>query len=66
MGIIYKIANQRDKQAELNRLRELEQKEADRQERMDSTTLEECERLNQVLGWTALIKAGHLEVLGRL
>lgn len=66
MGILYGIMNRKDKQAELERLREMERREAKRQERMDSTTLEECERLNQVLGWTALIKAGHLEALGRL
>lgn len=74
MGIL-KFRNSR--KAEMERLRKSEralaseladmrQHERARQKSMDRISLGECLRMNQVLGWTVMVEAGHVTKLGRL
>lgn len=77
MCILKKITESKKRKEELQRLQESEralaselsdmrQKERARQKSMDRITLEECTRMNQVLGWTVLLESGHIKKLGRL
>ena len=57
---------QESERALASELSDMRQKERARQKSMDRITLEECTRMNQVLGWTVLLESGHLKKLGRL
>lgn len=57
---------QESERALASELSDMRQKERARQKSMDRITLEECNRMNQVLGWTVLLESGHIKKLGRL